>query len=301
MSVESLRASRNRAVAVFVEFSRLYKQYESALYCFFEGDDSKYYGIRIRNVIRPEKYIDLTCNGKEGVLGIYRMLSARKYYASVKAAYFVDRDFDKSIYEMGLSQIYETPCYSVENFYTSANCVSEILKAEFKLTELDENFKRSISLYVKLQEEFHNAVELLNVWIACQRDNKSVLNISDLSVLRFIDIDLDKITIKYTVSDLYTMFPNTSSISQNELDAKRSELQARIRQQSFRGKFEIEFLFSFLQKLISEANQGNYPYFTKKIKVVLSLSKKNVISDLSQYADTPDSLYSYLESFRTSS
>jgi Protein of unknown function (DUF4435) len=128
-----------------------------------------------------------------------------------------------------------------------------------------------------------------------------VLNISDLSVLRFINIDLDKITIKYTISDLYTMFPKTCSISQDELEVKRSELQARNRQKTFRGKFEIEFLFSFLQKLISEANQGNYPYFTKKRKVVLSLSKKNVISDLSQYADTPESLYSYLESFRVSS
>jgi Protein of unknown function (DUF4435) len=152
MSVESLRASRNRAVAVFVEFSRLYKEYPFALYCFFEGDDSKYYGIRIKNIIRPEKYINLSCNGKEGVLDIHRMLSARKYYSSVKAAYFIDRDFDKSIYETGLSQIYETPCYSVENFYTSVQCVSEILKAKFQLTELDENFKRSISLYVKLQE-----------------------------------------------------------------------------------------------------------------------------------------------------
>ncbi|BAZ17824.1 hypothetical protein NIES4071_97040 [Calothrix sp. NIES-4071] len=301
MSVESLRASRNRAVAVFVQFSRLYKEFESALYCFFEGDDSKYYGIRIKNIIRPEKYIDISCNGKEGVLGIHRMLSARKYYSSVKAAYFIDRDFDKSIYETGLTQIYETPCYSVENFYTSVDCFSEILKAEFKLTELDDNFTRSISLYMKLQDEFHNAVESLNVWIACQRDNKSVLNISDLSVLRFIDIDLDKITIKYTISDLYTMYPKTCCISQDELDVKRSELQASNRQTSFRGKFEIEFLFSFLQKLISEANQGNYPYFTKKIKVFLSLSKKNMISDLSQYADTPDSLYSYLESFKTSS
>lgn len=301
MSVDKLRASRGKAVTVFVEFTRLYKQYESALYCFFEGEDSKYYGIRIKNITRPEKDIYLNCNGKEGVLGIYRMLASRNHYGTARTAYFIDRDFDRSISDMGISEIYETPCYSVENFYTSVQCFSEILKNEFKLTEADENFERCISLYTKLQEEFHNAVELLNAWVACQRDKSSKLNISDLSVLRFVHIDLNQAIAIYTIDDLYQMFPDIPVISEQELDAKRSELKINTRQKSFRGKFEIEFLFSFLQKLSSEANQGNYPYFTRKVKVILSLTKRTIISDLSQYADTPDCLYSYLESLRLAS
>jgi Protein of unknown function (DUF4435) len=298
MSVDKLRASRSKAVAVFVEFTRLYKQYESALYCFFEGEDSRYYGIRIKNITRSEKDIYLNCNGKEGVLGIYRMLSSRKHYANARTAYFIDRDFDKSIYEIGMSGIYETPCHSVENFYTSVQCFSEILINEFKLIESDENFARCISLYTKLQGEFHNTVELLNAWVACHRDRSSKLNISDLSVLRFIHIDLNQAIAIYTIDDLYNMFPDTPVISQQQLDAKKSELRANTRQKSFRGKFEVEFLFAFLQKLMSEANQGNYPYFTRKVKVVLSLTKRTIISDLSQYADTPDCLYRYLESLR---
>lgn len=139
---------------------------------------------------------------------------------------------------------------------------------------------------------------MLNAWIACQRDQSSELNISGLSVLRFVDIDLDKITVKYTIDDLYERFLNVPIIPQQELDIKISELQYNIRQKSFRGKFEIEFLFSFLQKLMKEANEGNYPYFTRKVKVVLSLSKRTIISDLSQYADTSTCLYSYLESFQ---
>jgi len=298
MSVDKLRASRNKAVSVFVQFTRLYKHYESALYCFFEGEDSKYYGIRIKNIVRPEKDIYINCNGKEGVLGIYRMLSLRNYYANARTAYFVDRDFDQSIYDMGISKIYETPCYSVENFYTSVQCFSEILKNEFKLTESDENFGRCVSLYNKLQEEFHNVVELLNAWVACHRDKSSKLNISDLSVLRFVHIDLNQAIAICTIDDLYQMFPDISVIPQQELDAKKYELRVGTRQKSFRGKFEIEFLFAFLQKLMSEANQGNYPYFTRKVKVVLSLTKRTIISDLSQYADTPKCLHHYLESLR---
>ncbi len=296
MSVDKLRASRDQAVIVFTEFTRLYKQYESALYCFFEGEDSKYYGIRIKNITRAEKDIYLDCSGKDGVLGIYRMLSSRQHYVNARIAYFVDRDFDESIYNKGIIKIYETPCYSVENFYTSVEGFSEILKNEFNLTESDENFERCISLYTKRPEEFHNAVELLNAWIACHRDKSSKLNISNLSVFNFVYCDLNQAIARYTIDDLYERFPGIPVISQPELDAKKSQLKANTQQKSFRGKFEIEFLFNFLQKLITEANEGNYPYFTRKVKVVLSLTKRNIISDLSQYADTPNCLYSYLES-----
>ncbi len=301
MSVGELRSSRDKATVVFVEFTRLYKQYKSALFCFFEGEDSKYYGIRIKNIAKPEKDIYFSCKGKEGVLGIYKMLSSRKNYENARAVYFIDRDFDQSIAEKNIKRIYETPCYSIENFYTSVKCFSEILKSEFKLMETEESFIKCISLYEKLQGEFHDAVELLNTWIACQRNRSSALNISDLSVQRFIIIDLKKIAVNYTASNLEDMFPNLPAIPQTELDSKKSELLANNRQKSFRGKFEVEFLYVFLNKLMNEANQGNYPYFNQKVKVNLHFSRKTIISDLCQYADTPDCLYEYLESSSSSS
>jgi hypothetical protein len=298
MSVSILRASRGKAAAKFVEFTRLYKQHGSALYCFFEGEDSKYYGIRIKTITRSENNIYLSCSGKEGVLGIYKMISSRNYYTNTRTAYFVDRDFDQSINDIGTSAVYETPCYSIENLYTSVQCISEILKCEFKLTEVDENYNKCISLYLKLQKEFHDAVELLNAWVACHRDKSSNLIISGLSVFDFVRLDLNRAIATYTTDNLHLMFPDIPVISEQELDAKKSLLNISTRQQSFRGKFEIEFLLSFLQKLMCEANQGNYPYFTRKVKVVLSLGKRTVLSDLSQYADTPNCLCEYLEARR---
>jgi Protein of unknown function (DUF4435) len=295
MSVDNLRASRNRSAAVFTEFTRLYKQNESALFCFFEGEDSKYYNVRVKNIARPSKDIYMSCNGKEGVLGMHRMLSARKYYANATTAYFVDRDFDELI---RINEIYETPGYSLENFYTSIQCFSEILKSEFKLTELNENYKKCISRYTDLQKEFHDAVELLNVWIACQRDKATRIDISNLSILDFVSIELSGILVKYTVNDLNSRFPTAPVLTNMELDSKKIELFSRTRQKSFRGKFEIEFLDIFLKKLAEEANKGSYPYFDCKVKVVLNLSKRTMISNLSQYADTPDCLYVYLESFK---
>ncbi len=303
MSVNTLRESRTKAQAVFLTFTRQYKKQPSALYCFFEGEDSKYYGVRIDNIARPEESNYLICNGKEGVIGIHRMLTNRKHYSNVKAAYFIDRDFDPSIRETSLAGIYETPCYSIENFYTSVRCLSRILKSELKL-DVDEDCERCTSLYTKLQQEFHDAIELLNIWIACQRDKAAELKINTLSISKFansVRIGLDRIQIDYTVDDLYEKFPASLPISQDELDAKRNELRSRDRQKSFRGKFEIEFFVLFLNKLVDAANQGTHPYFSQKVKVSLNVSRKTVISDLSQYADTPNCLHSYLDQFRENS
>ncbi|QYX30501.1 DUF4435 domain-containing protein [Sphaerospermopsis torques-reginae] len=301
MSVAKLRDARNRPVVAFTEFTRQYKQNESALYCFFEGeDDKKYYGIRIRNIARPIKYSYFSCDGKEGVLDIHRIITNRKSYSQARAAYFIDRDFDVSIKNTAITGIYETPCYSIENLYTSINSFCEILRSEFKLAESDIDFNNCKNLYIKLQKEFHDAVELLNIWIACQREKRADLKLSGFDLSKLVQIDLDNITSNYTINELHTQFPKAITVTQEELDLKQNHLCIQERQKSFRGKFEIYFLFKFIQKLIEEANKGNPKYFTKKIKVTLNLRETTLISDLSQYADTPDCLVGYLESFRTS-
>ncbi|WP_413171123.1 DUF4435 domain-containing protein [Anabaena azotica] len=300
MSVAKLRESRNRPASVFMQFTRQYKEYESALYCFFEGEDDKYYGIRIDNIARPTKDIYANCSGKEGVLGVYKLINNNQSYSKVRAAYFIDRDFDESIKNTQITGVYETSCYSIENFYTSINSFCKILRTEFKLAESEDDFNNCKNLYTQLQKEFHDAVELLNIWIACQREKQAKLNLAGFNISDFVVIDLDNIKINYTIDTLYTKFPKAIAITQEELDLKQSNLCLQERQKSFRGKFEIYFLFKVIQKLIEAANKGNPKYFTKKIKVTLNLRETTLISDLSQYADTPECLVDYLESFRTS-
>ncbi len=301
MSVDKLRESRSKAVVAFTEFTRQYKEYQSALYCFFEGeDDNKYYGIRIETIARPEKDFYFNCNGKQGVLDIYRLINNNKNYAQVKAAYFIDRDFDLSMQDTEITGLYETPCYSIENLYTSIQSFCKILRSEFKLAESEIDFNNCKNLYTKLQQEFHDVVEFLNIWIACQREKQAVLNLSSFEIKNFVSINLDQITNNYTINDLQIQFPKAIILSQEELDLKKNELCSQLRQKSFRGKFEIYFLCSFIQKLVDAANTGNPQYFTRKISVSLNVGQKTITSILSQYADTPPCLIEYLESFRNS-
>ncbi len=297
MSVDQLRQSRRTATAVFTEFSRLYNDKTEDLFCFFEGKDSPYYGVRIKNIIGIKDYQPCKCNGKKNVLAVYENISARPFYQQAKLAYFIDRDFDKSIAEQGLQAIYETPCYSIENFYTSITCFSAILKEEFDLTEIDEDFQKCIDLYRNRQQEFHNAVETLNVWIACQREISSNIQLSKITVHKHITITLERVSNVYTLEDIQQIFPDTPIIPPEKLEAKKQELHFSNPQLSFRGKFEIEFLQKFIAQLVQDANK-NIKYFKNKRPVKLSIAEPEILSRLSQYADTPDCLRSYLLQFK---
>lgn len=64
--------------------------------------------------------------------------------------------------------------------------------------------------------------------------------------------------------------------------------------ENIRGKYFIKEIRKSYQQLINYSN--NYPentFFSQKIKINLNLT--NLISDLSQYADTPECLKKYLK------
>jgi hypothetical protein len=302
ISPDNLRQKRDIAQAVFMRFTRLYEQDKFALFCFFEGEDVKYYGIRIKTIASPESYHSLDCKGKVSVLKVFEILSNHPYYQSAQKAYFIDKDFDPSIKASlraeDAQKIYETPCYSIENFYTSIDCFSEILKSEFKLQQFEPDFDRCLNLYIQLQAKFHLQIGLLNAYVACCRKNQEEMDLGGFKIEKWIRIDLKNITSSYSLQDLNTKFSPQNILSGNEIQQKLGELQVKNPQQSFRGKFEIEFLRKIVVKLIEKANKGDQDYFSQKYKITLKIPEDNLLSTFSQYAETPNCLREYLESFK---
>jgi hypothetical protein len=303
MTVSDMRKARGNPASIFIQFTRRFKQYTFALFCFYEGKDCQYYSVRVKTIAQPKKDIFFDCRGKFGVLEVRRMISSRKEYENANVAYFIDRDFDKSIYVTevsSISSIYETPCHSVENFYTSVSAFREILKTEFHFEEFDKDFQKLENLYLERQSDFHKHIGLLNSWIACQSElgSSARLNLGNYSLSEFVSITLDKVEVKYNPDKLASKFIGCSIIPSEVLDQKLNELKSAGCGRFFRGKFEIEFLFIFLKDLRDEANKRASPYFSERRKKVnLQISKDSMISDLSQCADTPECLYNFLKSF----
>lgn len=307
--VDDYRKARLRAPVKYKEFTDIYREFGSKpIYCLFEGEDSKYYGIRIENFIRPVfSPQNLDCGGKEEVLRFHRILKSHPEYQDTKFAYFIDRDFDKSIRENGIYDIYETPVHSIENFYTSINVFQKILEAEFKLTKLDDDFKKCSELYQARQREFHQETKLLNAWVACQReyqnqqgDSQTIkrANLKNFKLDKYIFVDLDKVTSEYTLETLNMIFTEAYHPTEDVISQKIAKFDCVDCQKEFRGKFETFFLYKFFEKLKIAANTGNSIYFSRKIKVSLNISKEDIISNFSQYAETPSCLIGYLESFK---
>lgn len=300
--IDKLRESRKGATVMFTKFTRLKDSHKSSLFCCFEGDDSKYYGSRIENILQMDidKLHFFNCGGKSEVIRFYEMINKNDDYKEVKIAYFVDRDYDRSLSSIYNYNIYETPFYSIENFYTTTSAFKKILKNEFNLNEFDEDYQICLKLFLERQNEFHEKTTLLNAWLWCQRDlyqlgKSSRLNLSNFNLTQVIPkISLTEIIADYDKEKLESIFPEAIIIPDEILDFKIGEINKLNKQEIFRGKFEIDFLFSFIEAIKAEFKNES-PIIKKQLGVQINQSKKNLIAEFSQYAFTPDCLKKYLK------
>jgi len=304
MGVEALRQSRKGATVVFTTITRMKNKYHNSIFCCFEGDDSKYYFKRIEDKtgFSPENIVALNCDGKTEVLRLYRMIKGKSEYSALKFLYFIDRDFDPPI-ENPSHDIYETPVYSVENLYTTFEAFIRILKCEFNYTEDDTEYTLLLQLFRERQLEFHKETAYFNAWLACQRNssaknNSARLNLSNFNLSKIIPIiDLDRIQAAYDKTVLESLFPEAIKLAEDEIQEKLVLFSKENPQEIFRGKFEIDFLFEILEAIKKDFNSAK-PRFIKKRGVQLNQSKKNMISEFSQYASTRNCLISYLGNFK---
>jgi hypothetical protein len=296
----ALRNSRDDKAVKFLEFMRLHARDQQQLCCFFEGDDAKYYCVRIATILPGRSWSPINCRGKEQVLELYGLISKHADYSKARTAFFVDRDFDPPLLPDIRARVYETPCYSVENFYSSMNCFSQVLKSEFGITDGVHDgtvLKKCCDLYQTTQQLFHDAITELNAWLWIQRNhhkNVGSLNLRNVKFDRFVAVGLGAVTKLYSIFELKDVFPEAPIVDEALLASKIAEFQTADRGKSFRGKYEVEFLRLVLGKLAEDYRNLTPNYFPFRGTVRLTLSRENLISELSQYADTPNCLRDYL-------
>lgn len=302
MSVENLRQSRKGATAIFTQFTRMKDKFMDAIFCAFEGDDAKYYYSRVesKTLYKPSNIVVFNCGGKKEVYRLYQMIKSRDEYRAIKFLYFIDRDFDPILND---TNVYETKVYSVENFYTTIDVFMKILRCEFSYNDNDSEFAFLISCFKQRQIDFHEQTTLLNAWIKCQRYVSNTQQVQRLNLNNFSlneitkTLSLDEVRLEYDLDWLNNRFSDAASINADEVAVEINELNKGNKQKTFRGKFEIDFLFDFLEAIKKEFKIKD-ARCQKKDGVQLNQSKKNMVSEFSQYAVTPECLVDYLEKFK---
>lgn len=301
MDITKVRAARGKGVAIFTKFCQDKKGNENCLFCFFEGEDNKYYGSRIEQYTGYDysQIISYNCGGRSEVQKAYDLISSKTENDKINKMFFIDADFVPL--EKNSVDLYQTPCYSIENFYTSEECFGKILNREFGINVIDNDYKKCISDFLERQREFHENIVFFNAWLFCQRIEEDVhknnaVKLSDFRISRlFSAIEIDKLAVKDEINkeliDRY--FPDAYSIPDETLSAKYEEFSLVNGQQFFRGKFELEFLRKILESII--VKNKNRTYFSEYYNCVQLTPGANTISVLSDYADTPSCLIAFLK------
>ena len=198
---------------------------------------------------------------------------------------FVDSDYDTTKYNNSL--LYQTPCYSIENFYTSEKAFSKMLNREFGINTTEKDFSKCCSDYSKRQQEFHNSTIYINSWLACQRlheegieeNHKIVLSDFKISKL-FSEIAIDSIVSKGEINreKIEELFPDSKKMEECEIEKK------------------IEYLKKIIDSLKAKNKTGGY--FSQKYTSVHIDPNINILSALADYADTPQCLIDFLKQYQ---
>ena len=286
---------------------RVYDKQESCLICFFEGYDTAYYHSRIDNrVVGEKEYIN--CGGKQNVLSLFNSITNHELYKFAKTAFFIDRDFDPPICEELRTKVYETPVYSIENFYVTVDAFKRILGNAFRINKNSETeteveiYKKCVEVYQHSLNLFHDKAALLNFFLMIIREKESLNSIKhSFNLLKFknlFQVQLNDVTCKYDLRKLNAIFVEAADIQETDIAEKRVSI-SDAPENIFRGKFEIEFLKFFLKKLKDDLCLIEPVHFSCRNKVSFNISESTdqILNDLSQYADTPECLIEYLSLF----
>ncbi|CAG1771183.1 hypothetical protein BAC3_01615 [uncultured bacterium] len=302
LTPDEMRQSLNKPQVGYQEFMLHVGQNKNGLFCFFEGKDAPYYIPRIKQF--TQNYHSIKCGGKDKVLSVHRLISKHTEYQKYKKAFFVDRDFDEPVNN---PDIFETPCYSIENLYTSIAVFKEIIKNSLGLSEIRKSYQTCMSLYTERQKEFHQAVILFNAWYACliairnTTKKETGVNLSDRlggdkTTKDFITFSLESISKNYNFQLIKQKFPNALEVSGDALNQKIVEFSNCEPHKVFRGKYEMQFVITIIDLILQDSNKQQR-YIKEKIKFSFSsnLSNQQAIELFSSYAETPDSLNKYLQ------
>lgn len=297
LSLEQMRAKRTIAETVFKKFTEAKDKFDTYAFCFFEGEDGKYYNSRI------EKYwgcnfIPLIAGKKKEVLKVMRMIKASPLYNNVCTMFFVDRDYDESLNGTD-KDLFETPCYSIENLYAQEESFCRILQAEFGLSVIDADYCKCLDTYKARLAEFNQIIFHFNAIVKYQHqcEPNSTCQFSAIKTSHLARISVDEVAKSNHHDGVIAKLLEQLHVSPEKLSQIEENLQKEPQPHLvLRGKNQLDFMVSLI-KIFKDLNaQGDY--FSSKLTRVYITISENRLSELSQYAVTPPELTEFLNAHR---
>lgn len=265
----------------------------TSLYCFVEGQDLPYYNVRVE-ALSGKDCCFIDSGGKKNVIELCQMLKTKSEYDKYKKLFFVDRDYDNN--EALNKSIFVTPCYSVENFYSTDDVVDKL----FKLPPEDPNYNQCKTYISERFDCFSNAVLLFCAWYYCVKQKEQRENI-----ICNVDLDdsVDKDCVQLTVSEDGLKIDSRYSLDQlnqkygTSITDEELNIGIEYIKNDFAKNIRGKYIFQFLEKLleffnIDSSKKGKHTYLNKPLSI--DINRKKMMNNLTNIAKTPIELRNYV-------
>ncbi len=302
LTVESLEAEKEQSFSVPFTLYNTNKLSPNCLFCFVEGkSDTDYYFPKVKSIF-GDNHLFINCYNKKFVLKMYQLIH-EKDKDTKKLAFFIDHDYDSTV---KLEHVYETECYSIENYYCYQSAFSEFLQYGLHIDKTTMEYQEAMNFYIQEFDKFHKAMIDFNAWIAICKvkdQNGEMIHLDKLGSSvpdSFLAKKIGGEYIKsYNLEKINSHFNANPEITMEEHDMMIAELKEKDYYKIFRGKYELHFLYEFLQYLYYRANhkkKGERALLEKSI-VSWDINLSKLMIYYSDYAFYPKSLKDFLLSY----
>lgn len=293
LSLEKMRAMRQVSSAVYKKFTESKEYFKTHAFCFYEGEDGKYYNSRIEEYW-GDRYIPLIAGKKSDVLQAMAKITSDSLYDDVCVMFFIDRDYDAPLAGTH-KHLYETPCYSIENLYVQESVFEKVLRAEFGLSVADSDFHKCKKVFNLRLAEFNAVIRHFNAILKYVRQYvpENSCCFGDIKTTDLVTISINEVVQSQNYGQTIGLLTQKINIKQ-ELMALTDASFELVPDVSavFRGKNQLDFFVTLVNILRDANKQGGF--FSEKLKRVRINITNNRLSELSQYAVTPPELKAFL-------
>lgn len=295
LSIDDMRRERHSFESTYMEFVGNRKYHNMYAFCFYEGEDGKYYDFRIRQKF-GESFLTYPVGNKKEVLKLLYKLRENGLYDNVCTMFFVDRDYDSSLSGTD-KDLYETPCYSIENLYAKKDVLSRVLQSEFGLNVVDEDYQKCVQDFCQREIEFNDCLLEYNALAYLRRQksgSNSNFSFGTVKTSNMVNVQVGKIEKASKYADTIKNIKEKLQVQEDELEGAKEKLVTNGNySDNFRGKNQLDFFVEFIRDLKKLNSVGDYfSVIHNNIRIDIT---NNRLSELSQYAITPVDLDAFLE------
>lgn len=291
---EFLIDSQKSGVSALLEFVLQYHNFDKVVASFVEGKDYSYYRSRVcENVDSENEVLFYPCNGKKEVELVKSMIDSNlNLKEEVKVLFFCDNDYGLDNKKNG---IFYTDYYSVENYYSQEEFIKNIIKCVFNINKYNPEYYICLNLFKNKYEEYYKQIIKINAYcygirVYEKNNHKDRMNLNSLKLSDFLENDgfEDFKMKKLNYNELKEIFSGQITISNDDYN----KYLKIIDNSKLRGKWELQFVVWFLEKLRNEIKNGTSG-LNKNNRKIISFQNE-IMTSMEKYALTTDNLIKYI-------